>query len=82
MGAAPGIAGSRVPQVQGCFLAVGDYECRWFTDMNNTGGPVDVWRVDGVATEMLRTSMEGYQYFPGPIAATQLTLLRTDVPPR
>lgn len=43
MGAAPGIAGSRSPEVEGCFLA-GEEDVDWFVlTINNTGGPVDVW---------------------------------------
>ena len=48
MGAAPGIAGSRRAEQEGCFLAHGDMEADWFVRMNNTGGPVDVWQVNNV----------------------------------
>lgn len=81
MGAAPGIAGPRVPQVAGCFLAIGEFERRWFTEMNNTGGPVDVWRVDNIDTTQLATSMEGHRFYPGPIGPTHLTLVEMDVAP-
>jgi hypothetical protein len=39
MGAAPGIAGSGRPEVEGCFLCVDVLEDEWFIKMNNTGGP-------------------------------------------
>lgn len=42
MGAAPGIAGSRTPEQQGCFLAPDEETAEWFVQMSNTGGPVDV----------------------------------------
>lgn len=64
MGPAPGIAGSRWPEQEGCFLARGERECRWFVRMNNTGGPVDVWRVDDVDVAQLLTSVQGYRFFP------------------
>src|SRR4051794_38333162 len=59
---APGIAGSRRPEQDGCFVCVADWEIDWFVKMNNTGGPVDVWGVDGVEPCELATSSEGHQY--------------------
>lgn len=79
MGAARGIAGSDQPEQQGCFLALDDFECDWFVRMNNTGGPVDVWEVDGIETDDLVLSPEGYHYFPGVIAPDRLRLVRRDV---
>src|SRR5580692_9856031 len=52
MSAAPGIAGSQRPEKEGCFVctlrsgAPGSIDS--FIYMNNTGGPVDVWAVDGM----------------------------------
>jgi len=80
MGLGRGIAGSREPEQDGCFLARGEYECRWFVRMNNTGGPVDVWQVDCIDVSELLTSAHGYQYFPGTIHPDQLTLIKTDIP--
>ncbi|GAA1482872.1 hypothetical protein GCM10009624_33120 [Gordonia sinesedis] len=81
MGSAPGIAGSDRPEVDGCFLALGEYERRWFVDMNNTGGPVDVWRVEGVDVAALRTSPNGYLFHAGTIAPARLALVQTDIEP-
>lgn len=39
MGAAPGIAGSTAPEEDGVFLCADEFEVRFFTQMNNTGGP-------------------------------------------
>jgi len=82
MGAAPGIAGSRTPEQQGCFLAPDEDLAEWFVRMNNTGGPVDVWEVSGVDADDLVLSGEGYHYLPAPIAPSRLRLVRTDLPPR
>ena len=81
MGAAPGIAGSPRPEQEGCFLALDEREADYFVEMNNTGGPVDVWAVDGVDEETLVTSGEGYDYYPGVISAARVRLLREDVSP-
>jgi len=42
MADARGIAGSRAPEQEGCFVCLGEFEMEWFVDMNNTGGTVDV----------------------------------------
>ena len=47
--------------------------------MNNTGGVVDVWAVDGIEERELVVSEEGYSYFPGRIPSDSLTLLEQDV---
>lgn len=79
MGAAPGIAGSRAPEQEGCFL--GDaWERDFFVRINTTGGPVDVWQVDGVADDELVESPEGFRYLPRRIPASQVRLMRQDVP--
>ncbi|GAA4469143.1 hypothetical protein [Phytohabitans houttuyneae] len=80
MGAARGIAGSRGPEVEGCFLCVDPHEVDWFIFLNNTGGPVDVWAVDGIEVGELLLSPEGHHYFPGRIEPGRLTLVRQDVP--
>ncbi|MEV6924447.1 hypothetical protein AB0M46_08050 [Dactylosporangium sp. NPDC051485] len=82
MGAAPGIAGSRRPEVEGVFLCVQPEDADWFVRFNNTGGPVDVWAVDGIELDQLRGAPEGYRYFPGSIGPQQLLLVRRDLPPR
>ena len=74
MGAARGIAGSLTPEENGVFLCRDEFEARFFTDLNNTGGPVDVWVVTGVADSGLVTGGSGFCYFPAPISPAQVTL--------
>ncbi|MDQ6522353.1 hypothetical protein RB608_02015 [Nocardioides sp. LHD-245] len=80
MGAAPGIAGSDGPEVEGCFLC-DEGEVDWFIRINNTGGPVDLWQVDGVADDDLVEFDTGYSYLPERIPPRQVRLVRTDIPP-
>src|SRR3954469_8733069 len=81
MGAARGIAGSRQPEQQGVFVCESEEEAEWFIRMNNTGGPVDLWAVDGIDSTALVKSPEGYLYLPETVAPGRLTLVRTDIPP-
>ncbi|HZC52516.1 MAG TPA: hypothetical protein VE441_08475 [Mycobacterium sp.] len=81
MGSTRGIAGSTRPEVEGIFLC-SESEVDWFIGMNNTGGPVDVWAVDGVDEQNLVESPNGYRYLPAPIPFDQLALLEHTVPPR
>lgn len=74
MGAARGIAGSMTPEENGVFLCGDEFEARFFTDLNNTGGPVDVWAVTGVEESGLVTGGSGFCYFPAAISPAQLTL--------
>jgi hypothetical protein len=60
MTAAPGIAGSPRPEQEGCFLCHDEVEVGWFVGMNDTGGPVDGWAVDGIDAEALLESPEGH----------------------
>jgi hypothetical protein len=76
MGAAPGIAGSSSPEVDGCFLCVEEFDEQYFVDMNNTGGPVDVWEVSGVLRSELVESANGYQYVPRKVSAEHVRLAR------
>jgi hypothetical protein len=48
MGAAPGIAGSRSPEEEGVFLAIDDWDVKWFAEMGLEAGheSVDVWVVN------------------------------------
>jgi len=75
MGAAPGIAGSGSPEAEGVFLCPSEFDADFFVQINNTGGPVDVWAVDGIAEEELITTANGFSYFPAHIPAHHLTLL-------
>lgn len=81
MGASPGIAGSQRPEQQGCFLCRSEWEADWFVGMNNTGGPVDLWAVEGVDEDELVESPEGFSYLPATIPPDRLTLVRADIPP-
>lgn len=81
MGAARGIAGSRTPEIAGIFLCTDELEVDWFVRMNNTGGPVDVWAVEGIDRASLVVFDTGYSYLPEKIEATRLKLIRAEVPP-
>jgi hypothetical protein len=78
---APGIAGSLHPEQEGCFLCRDEGEVDWFVRMNNTGGPVDVWAVDGVDEEDLMESPEGYPYLAAPVSPERISLVRRDIEP-
>ncbi|MFH9978691.1 hypothetical protein ACH4ND_05395 [Streptomyces sp. NPDC017179] len=82
MGAAPGIAGSRRPEVEGIFVCRGEEEAEFFLQINNTRGPVDVWSVDGIDEGLLLDNGNGFVYLPGRIPAERVRLLRSDVPPQ
>ncbi|MBI4941541.1 MAG: hypothetical protein HY830_12415 [Actinobacteria bacterium] len=80
MAAAPGIAGSSRPEADGVFVARGRYEAQWFVTMNNTGGPVDVWRVADVDVTALEDNGNGYQYVPGTVPVGRVRLVARDLP--
>ncbi|WP_046732987.1 hypothetical protein [Streptomyces humi] len=82
MGAARGIAGSRRPEVEGIFVCRDEEEAKFFFRINNTGGLVDLWSVDGVVEESLRDNGNGFFYHPGRIPAARVRLVRSDIPPR
>jgi hypothetical protein len=75
MGAARGIAGSDEPEAEGIFLCSDADEAGYFVELNNTGGPVDVWAVDRVSTRELVPSGTGYRYVPRRIPPADLTLV-------
>ncbi|MER6785819.1 hypothetical protein ABT330_14575 [Streptomyces sp. NPDC000658] len=81
MGAARGIAGSRRPEVEGIFVCR-DEETEFFLQINNTGGPVDLWSVDGVDEGLLLDNGNGFFYLPGRIPAARVRLVRSDIPPQ
>lgn len=81
MGAAPGIAGSRRPEAEGVFLCRYEEEADFFLRINNTGGPVDLWCVEGVDEALLLDNGHGFLYLPGRIPAARVRLARSDVPP-
>lgn len=78
MGTARGIAGSASPEVDGCFLCQDEFEVEWFAKtINNTGGPVDVWVVEGVDADQL-LERDGYRYLPTTVDQHRLRYLRTE----
>ena len=79
MDSAPGIAGSRLPEADGCFLCVDDFEVDFFVRMNNTGGPVDVWAVDGIDERRLVSAPNGFSYLRGRVAPAQLSIVQSRV---
>jgi hypothetical protein len=79
MGIACGIAGSPVPETEGVFLCRDEFEADWFVRINNTGGPVDVWMIEGIDRESLIDNGSGYAYVRHKIPAPNLTLLRSDL---
>ena len=83
MGAAPGIAGSPVPEEDGVFLCRDEFEAGFFVRMNNTGGPVDVWAVAGIDEQKLATTGSGFRYSPARIPRGQIFLADcpSDEPP-
>lgn len=81
MGAAPGIAGSTRPEAKGIFLCPDRYEADWFAQMNKTGGPVDIWAVDGIDEDDLVPNGSGFGYFPTPVPASQITLVEQPATP-
>ncbi|MFD7966796.1 hypothetical protein ACFV5J_39050 [Streptomyces zaomyceticus] len=74
MGAAPGIAGSSRPEVEGIFVCRNEEEAGFFLQINNTGGPVDLWSVDGVDEGLLLDNGNGFAYLPDRIPAAQVRL--------
>jgi len=75
MGTARGIAGSRAPEADGVFLCADESDVRFFLELNNTGGPVDVWEVAGVDGEKMIDNGNGFLYFPGLISPGRVTLV-------
>jgi len=63
----------------GCYLCADEGEAEWFVQLNNTGGAVDVWAVDGVDEGDLIESPHGHAYLGQPVAAEQVRLVRSDI---
>lgn len=81
MEAARGIAGSTGPEQDGIFLCFSEAEAGFFIGMNGTGGPVDLWAVEGIDLSELIESPEGFLFLPRPIPPSRLTLVRRDIEP-
>jgi hypothetical protein len=73
-GGGPGYRRQHDPEENGVFLCRDEFEARFFTDLNNTDGPVDVWVVTGVEEGGIVTGGSGFCYFPAPISPAQVTL--------
>ncbi|MFJ8062423.1 hypothetical protein [Streptomyces sp. NPDC096142] len=80
MSGARGIAGSRRPEVEGIFVCRGEEEAGFFFRINNTGGPVDLWFVDGIDEGLLVGNGNGFAYVSGRIPAARIRLVRADAP--
>jgi hypothetical protein len=79
MGAAPGIANSREPELNGCFLCRGSDEVEWFAGfIGGAHGTLDVWAVD-VSGLAIEESADGYAYCRGAIARERLKLIKRDI---
>lgn len=76
MGAAPGIAGSPVPEDDGVYVTRTEFDAGFFVRMNNTGGPVDLWAIDGIDETRLITSGNGFEYLPARVPPDRLTLVQ------
>lgn len=77
MGVALGIAGSERPEVEGCFMCLDESEVEWFQNtINDTGGSVDIWEVDGLTFADLIESSTGHDWYPGTIPPERVRLLR------
>lgn len=81
MRASRGIAGSTAPEVAGVYLCQSEHEADWFVRMNNTGGPVDVWSVEGIDPDSLIDDGSGHSYLSQRIPADRVALVRCDLPP-
>jgi hypothetical protein len=64
MGSATGIAGSTSAEAEGIFLCRDMFEADFFVTLNNTGGDVDIWAVDGVSEAELVDAGSGFLYVP------------------
>jgi hypothetical protein len=58
-------------------VCTNEVEVQWFAEtINNTGGPVDIWEVAGLALADLIESPNGHYWYPGTIPSAQMRLLR------
>jgi hypothetical protein len=80
MSEARGIAGGVKPEEEGCFVCRDRWEAGFFVDMNNTGGPVDIWAIDGIEERDLIDGGSGFFYVPGTISPDRVTLVEQDLP--
>jgi hypothetical protein len=79
MGAVGNVAGGSLPEQEGIFVCE-DYEgVEYFSRMNGTGGPLDVWAIDGFSPSQLVETAEGYFFLPEAIPPERLKLLQKDI---
>jgi hypothetical protein len=81
MTTAPGIAGSREPEVEGIFVCPDRSTTDFFVGLNNTGGPVDVWAIDDIDQSRLVEAGSGFSYLPSRISPERLTLIDQTLQP-
>jgi hypothetical protein len=80
MEAAPGIAGSKRPEVEGVFLSRDCSEAAFFVKINDFG-PVDLWAVDPAVGDQWVEMDTGFSYVVGTVPKYRLRLLRRDIAP-
>ena len=73
MGTAPGVAGNRVPEEGGVFLARDLEEARWFAGFGHAKR-VDIWRVDVAGLE-IDDPDAGWPLYRGVISPGRLELV-------
>ncbi len=56
------------------FLCMDEFAVGFFVQMNNTGGPVDVWVVTGIDPRHLIESGTGFSNYPAKIPPSQIAL--------
>jgi hypothetical protein len=81
MGAAPGIAGSLLPEQEGSFVCLNDGEVDFFLGFDASGDLLDLWAIEGVEETMLVESPDHFWYVPAVIPADRLTLVDQDIAP-
>jgi hypothetical protein len=78
MGPASGIAGSRTPEVDGCFLAQDEYDVEFYLGFD-TNDLVDVWLVEGIHWTELIESQESFWYYPDKVPRSMISLQRCNL---
>jgi hypothetical protein len=56
-------------------VCIDEFEVQWFAEtINNTGGPVDIWEIEGLTFADLTESPSGHYWYPGTASSAQLRL--------
>lgn len=74
MGAAPGIAGSPVPESPAVYVCRGKSEVEFFLHIGAERDPLDVWEIAGVDEAEIRESDTGFAYLAATVSPDRLTL--------